>query len=501
MAKKKDYKPPHAQREAKPSIFTALTEAAGTAIAYGLQIARASAYSAGMIAYDLFQRFYQGPVTTAPEIPTTRTAITAEPPQRAVQEPTTIAPLTTTPRKKKPKPKKPGTPITFETRRDHSASNVSEASSETADRTISPTSTPSETPSPKTAADIKELLDNELPTEESVGDDAQGKYYLRHLKQLQTCLNNLKDTHIENDRYKHYETLIATTGSSIEEKIIRIGQIYNQLMAELKAPEFEQNLFCMLPYTLEDSKISGQKVTEVLERLEKLRAIFIDKGIQVEFFLCGSSILAPNLAQDIDITIHARMTDGEALTEKMLVETFLSLGNHLEEIGFNYKQLVTDRRYTHLVSMPSIHGEIKVDVTYYNTSVEDTLNKGLTNISAVYLGVNGDMHATKQIAEFYKEETTSSPKVVMLPSPEPTDSAYNHVAKVAEKAKQMGWNNQDVKAWLHENSARPTLASPPKSHEEAISKPETSPIAAAFHAALEAKRAAAALAAETTSSP
>ena len=261
----------------------------------------------------------------------------------------------------------------------------------------------------------------------------------------------------------------------------------------------------MLPYSLEGSKVSGQKIAEVFEKLNPLRAILAGKGIKINFFLCGTSILAPSLAQDIDITIHTQTMSGETLAPKLFETTFLSLAKDLESIGFGYLQLILDRRCTHIVSMLSADETIiKVDLTCYNTDVEEALNNGLTNISAVYLGINGDMHATREIAEFYKEQTDSpTPKILMRTTSEPTDSAYEHVKKVKTKADHMGWNTTEIEAWLSRHSARPTLtASPPKSHESnAVSTPKTSPIVTAFRAALEAKRAAAALAVSATSSP
>lgn len=513
MAKKKERKPPTAQVSAQPSTFSMITETAGTIIARGLQIARTSAYGAGIIAYDLFQRFYQAPEAIAPEAP--RTSVTAEPTPKATETAPTVvtAPATAAPqtpiikklKRKKIKPTATETPHRAPSESNVSGGTFSEVSSVTA-RTTTPDSRAPETPSPKTAEDIIELLNNKLPAIESIEDNAQGKYHCRHLQQLQKCLERLTDIDLSEDRYEYYEAQIATIGPSIENHIITIGQIYNQLISELAEPDFEQKLFCMLPYTLAGAKVSGQKAAEVLERLEPLRKIFAAQEIKIDFFLCGTSILAPRLAQDIDITMHFQTTDGATLAPELFTNIFLALEQHLTSLGFNCGQLIFDRRHTRLASMRCEDGEtIKVDFTCYNTSVEEALNKGITNISAVYLGCNGDMHATKEIKEFYTDSGTA-PKVVMRDTAELSETpsnAYEHIQKVHGKARHMGWNSDSkFAAWLRTNSDKPVLASPPRSSKSSTtSTSEISPIATAFHAAVIAKREAAALAASAAGSP
>ena len=453
MPKRSDRKPPNTQRPPQPNTLAIW----GTLIGYGLQVAATTAY-------NLFEWFYKD----APPTQNTIAAIAHTEAPTATAAPAPAPAVDTQSAQRKSKSKR--------------APTQSNASSQSLQSELAISPSP-EILTPKTAQDLQILLSLALPTEEhiaSIADAVQRKYYQRHLASLKECLKSLQNKALSDERYTHYKTQITAISSplSIEEKIIGVGNLYNQLMAELNIKNFEKKLFCMLPYIIEGAKVSGQTVSDILT---KLQAIFSEMGVNnIQMFLSGTSIIAPEIAQDIDITIHANTpADASALEAAFLSEP---LPGKLRAGGFNCEQLISaEDRKTHLLSIEGT----RVDLTFCNTSIKKGLSSRLTNISASYLTADGHWLATTQIAAFFAES-----KIVMCSEPDLSAHPRTplHLSNVCRKSKIKGWDASDIEQWLSAHiDDRPTLATPPRSSRSNVTTP-ISPIAAAFHAAVIARR-------------
>lgn len=242
---------------------------------------------------------------------------------------------------------------------------------------------------------------------ESITDPEQKNYYKKHAAQLKKCIEDLASipTFFREPYLMAFSTELDSLideSDTTENKLKTIINLYNKLCLKINPRDYHLKLFDMLPF--EGAIVSGKTTDRILTKLDAIKNVFKEKGIEIELYHVGTGCLLPELGSDIDIAAYVKTP--KDLDETIFQRTVISLSDELfTSLGLRRKLLKTSPPYSHILETDTSISEtrIKVDLCFFNTRVEEHMHERGTNLSAVARNAHGRYIATPEIKDYIKE--------------------------------------------------------------------------------------------------